>query len=106
MGREVAVKYGKPILTHNGKWKFISILNEEILNPVKIDEGSSSDYEHQLSSKMCIPVYSVYCLNNKEIIKNFTYTINYSYHIKLNFLKDTLAYDFTLRDRWINVMFC
>ena len=48
MGREVAVKYGKPIISHNGKWKFISILNEEILNPVKIDEGSSSDYEHQL----------------------------------------------------------
>ena len=45
----VAVKYGEPILTNNGKWKFISILNEDILNPVKIDEGSSSDYEHQLS---------------------------------------------------------
>ena len=57
----VAVKYGEPILTNNGKWKFISILNEDILNPVKIDEGSSSDYEHQLSSKMCIAVYSVYC---------------------------------------------
>ena len=44
----------------------VYLIPKDILNPVKIDESSSSNYEHQLSSKMCT---AVYCLQRNMYLQ-------------------------------------